>query len=108
MSDISNNGATVGKRIMKIRIETIDGRNPTIKNALIRTAIKLIPWELTHLTFFGLSQGWGIFDVTQITLTIIIYSLMFIYLYFMFRTKGQRGIQDLMAKTIAKALDSNN
>lgn len=108
VSDISKNGATIGKRIMKIRIETIDGRKLTVKTALIRTAIKLLPWELTHLTFFGLSQGWEIFSSTQMILTIILYPMMFIYLYLMFRSKGQQGIQDMVVKTTAKALDSIN
>ena len=108
LSDISENGATIGKRIMKIRIETMDGRRLTIKIALIRTAIKLFPWELTHFTFFGLTQEWGVFNSSQIILTIVLYPMMFIYLYFMFRTKGQQGIQDRIAKTLAKVSDSVN
>jgi uncharacterized RDD family membrane protein YckC len=106
ISDISKNGTTLGKKLMKLQVKTIDEKNLTIRNALIRTAIKLIPWELTHLTFFGLSGNWGDFSTIQIVLVIITYIMIFIYVYFMIRTKGKRGIHDLVAKTIVQSLDS--
>jgi uncharacterized RDD family membrane protein YckC len=101
-SDISQKGATFGKKLMKIGVKTVEGENLTIKSALLRTMVKLIPWELTHVTFFVLSIN-GEFSLLQMVLVIIIYLLIFIYGYFMIRTKGRKGVHDLLAKTTIQA-----
>ncbi|MHA2338085.1 MAG: RDD family protein [Candidatus Hodarchaeales archaeon] len=101
-SDISQKGATFGKKLMKIGVKTVEGENLTIKSALLRTLVKLIPWELTHITFFVLSKN-GEFSLLQMVLVIIIYLLIFIYGYFMIRTKGRKGVHDLLAKTTIQA-----
>jgi len=41
-------GAGFGKRRMGLRIERTDGRPPGRIRSLLRTALKLLPWELAH------------------------------------------------------------
>lgn len=44
----SASGATPGKRLLGIRVTTDPGRAMTLPRALLRSAVKLLPWELGH------------------------------------------------------------
>ena len=48
-SDLSWNGMTVGKRLLKVKVVSINPKKITFGRALLRTAIKLLPWELAHM-----------------------------------------------------------
>lgn len=102
LSDFSKSGSTIGKKIMKLHVVTLEGKRLRIYQAISRTAIKLIPWELTHLTFFGLSEDWGAinnFSLTQMILIAITYILIFLYIIVIIKMKGSKGIHDLFSRT---------
>lgn len=102
LSDYSKSGSTIGKKIMKINVVTLEKERLRLHQGISRTAIKLIPWEMTHLSFFGLSEGWSTysnFSITQIILIVITYALIFIYVIFIIKTKGFKGIHDLISRT---------
>jgi uncharacterized RDD family membrane protein YckC len=41
--------ATVGKRLLGLRVQTADGRRPGLNRTLLRAFLKLfVPWELAH------------------------------------------------------------
>lgn len=42
-------GATVGKRLLGLRVASMTGGRVSVKQALGRTAIKLLPWEISHV-----------------------------------------------------------
>lgn len=50
--DASASGATLGKRALKLRVARLDGGRLDGVSALLRTAFKLLPWELTHVGLF--------------------------------------------------------
>ncbi|MHA2010639.1 MAG: hypothetical protein ACXADW_22150, partial [Candidatus Hodarchaeales archaeon] len=72
--------------------------------AISRNLIKLIPWEMVHLTFFGLSEGWGTFSIAQMISAIVTYVLIFFYVIIMIKTKGIRGIHDYLSHTQVKSV----
>lgn len=48
LSEASRSGATWGKRRMGITVAGPRGEPPSIGRSLLRTALKLLPWELAH------------------------------------------------------------
>src|SRR3990172_9623853 len=51
-SDRSALGATLGKRLFGLRVANKTGGRLGIVRAMLRTLIKVVPWELTHVIFF--------------------------------------------------------
>jgi uncharacterized RDD family membrane protein YckC len=99
LSDASPRGATIGKRVLGLRVAMTDGSRVRLRPALVRTAVKLIPWELTHATMFALSPRLGSFSGLQAGLLTIVYVLLAAYLVVALRNRGERGIHDLVAGT---------
>lgn len=50
-------GATWGKRRLGLRVIGPDGRSPSLPRSLVRTACKLLPWELAHTAVHRLPQA---------------------------------------------------
>lgn len=48
ISEASRRGATIGKRLMGLRVSTTDGRRVTLARSLARSALKFAPWEIAH------------------------------------------------------------
>ena len=93
--------ATVGKRVMKLHVVQypqgirIDGLQ-----SLIRTAIKLLPWEIAHLVnnfpqpiMYTAEPGFRVGFV-------IVGLLMGVYMALVALTRRKVGVHDLMAKTV--------
>ncbi|MFW9824994.1 MAG: RDD family protein [Candidatus Thorarchaeota archaeon] len=102
LSDYSKSGSSLGKKIMKIQVVSSEQGKLKLHQAISRTAVKLIPWEMVHISFFALSEGWGIFSITQIILIIILNVLILIYIIFVIKMKGFKAIHDLIPKTQVK------
>lgn len=49
ISDTSSGGATIGKRLLRIKVSARSG-GMSFARALLRTAVKLFPWELVHIS----------------------------------------------------------
>lgn len=97
VSDASPAGATVGKRVLGLRAVRADGSRLGVGSALGRTAAKLMPWELTHLTMFALAPELGTFSGVQLALLSAVYALLALYLLVALRSGGQRSVHDLLA-----------
>ena len=69
---------------------------------LARTAIKLLPWELAHLTFFALSPQLGTFTGLQLALLVVVYGLFAFYLVVALRNRGERSLHDLVVGTAVR------
>jgi len=102
ISDMSPGGATLGKRLLGLQVRSADGSRIGLGRALLRTAIKLAPWELTHLTFFALSPQLGTFTDLQLGLLIVVYVLFAVYLVVALRNGGARSVHDLVADTVVR------
>jgi len=99
LSDASRRGATLGKRIFRIRVVGSDGRPPGPGRALARTALKLLPWEMVHLSAFALSPDPDAFSVLQSIGLTVANVLMLVYLYEAFASHGRRSVHDRVAST---------
>lgn len=102
LSDASSAGATLGKRLLGLRASSLGGGRIGLGRALARTAIKLIPWELTHLTLFALSPELGSFTGLQLGLLWVVYGLFAIYLVVAVRNRGERSVHDLVVATAVR------
>ncbi len=48
-SESGRRGATIGKRLLRLRVSTAVGAPISRGRAFVRTVLKLLPWELTHV-----------------------------------------------------------
>ena len=103
VSDQSPAGATLGKRLLKIGVKRVNGARVGLGRAIGRTAVKLLPGELVHLSAFTLSA-----DLSQLTglqtigLTLA-NGLVVLYLVIVVLTRGRRSVHDFAAGTVVQA-----
>ena len=98
LSDTSQTGATLGKRIMNVAVRRSDGTSRlTFDRALARTALKLLPWELAHIFGFALVdvlgeqiQAWGLVLANLLTAA---------YLIICIATGGEKSLHDHVVDT---------
>jgi uncharacterized RDD family membrane protein YckC len=99
-SESSGRAATLGKRLFGLKVVRRNGETVSFGRALARTLIKLLPWELTHLSLFlptpimtdpapGLRAG-----------LICVYPLVTLYLASMIFTRRKQSFHDLLLATV--------
>jgi uncharacterized RDD family membrane protein YckC len=57
LSEASAAGATLGKRRLGLRVQTAEGGRLTIGRSLARSALKFVPWELSHAVIWQFSAA---------------------------------------------------
>jgi len=97
LSDYSAAGATVGKRLLRLRVATDGHGAVSLPRALARTALKLLPWELAHIFWLALEGVVGR-DVRNAGL-IAANLLVVVYLAVLLLYHGRRSVHDLVVKT---------
>ncbi len=97
LSDCSRSGATLGKKILHLRVAQVDGAGVGWLRALARTAIKLLPWEMAHIFGFALAEQVG--AALQAAGLIAANVLVLVYLVVLILNHGRRSIHDLVVKT---------
>ena len=95
----SPRGATIGKRLVGLRVQRTDAAKPGRLQIVLRTAVKLAPWELVHVASFALASADGRFTTLQASLLAMAWMLMLVYLLWVWRTAGRRGPHDRLAGT---------
>ncbi len=91
-------GQTVGKRLMGLKVARVDGGHIIFGQALARTLLKLLPWELTHVTILLPTP---IFDEPGFRWGFIVaYALLGLYVAVMFFNHRRQSVHDLIAGTI--------
>ncbi len=95
LSDSLWGGQTLGKRWFKLKVTGSNSQPPGVLRALLRTAIKLLPWELAHVGGFAL-EGLPVLQWTSIGLSNL---LIVAYLLVLIPTHGQRSLHDIVART---------
>ena len=96
-SDLSQNGMTVGKRLLKVKVISTNSDELTFVRALLRTAIKLLPWELAHIFGFALVDS---INQTAVSAGLITANLLIIiYLVILVINAGKLSFHDIFAKT---------
>lgn len=97
LSDRSESGATIGKRLLRLRVTGVKGSRVSLARALARTAVKLLPWETAHIFGFALAGQVG--PAAQTAGLIGANVLTVAYFVSMLATGGRRSIHDLIVKT---------
>ena len=92
--DQSRRGATWGKRWLGVYVRDTDRRRVGGGQALGRTAVKMLPWELTHLSAFVLAPAVGVFGVASWSGLGLAYALIAAYLGGAWWTGGHRSVHD--------------
>jgi uncharacterized RDD family membrane protein YckC len=95
LSDRSPRGTTVGKRLLGLHVVHVTGGRIGTATALVRTALKLLPWEMVHLSAFALA---GHMPGQVIGLTIA-NGLAVVYFVVAACTGGRRSVHDYVAAT---------
>jgi uncharacterized RDD family membrane protein YckC len=103
LSDRSASGATPGKRLLKIQARDVSGERLSIGRALARTVVKLLPWELVHVSAFALSTDLTQFSRTQVIGVAAANVLTIVYLGVAVATRGRRSVHDYAAGTLVRS-----
>jgi len=106
-ADYSKDGATLGKKFLGIKTNSYESEVVSLKQAGYRTAIKMLPWELTHIASFLLVSIPGQFTSMSWLILSLAYLLIIIYLITAWRSQGKRSIHDHLAITEINLITSN-
>lgn len=80
LSDSSMSGATVGKRLMRLSVRDGFGERLSRGRALIRTAVKLLPWEASHVMVFFPEPFGDELTTAKIVMLVIVDALLLVWL----------------------------
>lgn len=104
-ADRSVRGATIGKRWIGLHVTAHGGQQISVgRRALGRTAVKLIPWELIHISAFLLAPAPGELESISWIGMSVAYVLVFVYLFAAWRTGGERSVHDMAASTKVRSV----
>jgi uncharacterized RDD family membrane protein YckC len=104
IADASRGGATFGKRWLRLRVAGQDGGRLTPIRAVCRTAARLLPWELVHISAFALETQPGDFSIVQSTGLVVANVLVLAYVACAVLTQGRRSIHDAVAGSAVRAV----
>ena len=99
-SDASAGGATFGKRWLGIRVGLPQGERVPLLTALLRTAVKLLPWELVHIAAFAAGNDLSAMTKSQIAGIAGADLLAGVYLFVAAVTGGRRSVHDFASGTV--------
>ena len=103
LSDRSASGATPSKRLLKIQVRDVSGERLSIGRALTRTAVKLLPWELVHVSAFALSTDLTRFSQEQVIGVAVANVLTVVYLGVAVATMSRRSVHEYAAGTLVRS-----
>ncbi len=95
---------TIGKRVLKLKVTNEEGSKININQALLRTFIRLLPWEVTHVIILVPKPWWNIEEPENQYLIYIPNIIMFLYILVLFANRGDKGVHDYIVKTSVKGL----
>jgi uncharacterized RDD family membrane protein YckC len=87
-------------RLFGLQVADIEGKRISFGRALLRTIIKLLPFEINHLVLFLPTPIWGDPNPGFRIGFVVVNALITLYFATMFLTKRRQSIHDLEAGTI--------
>ncbi|KZE37460.1 hypothetical protein AV656_12905 [Bhargavaea cecembensis] len=100
LADSRIGGGSYGKRITSIRVRDLNGRPLSFLHSAARTALKFMPWELSHFLVYRLMWlGDDPVPVSYMVIGGLIYALIGAYIAAPFLTKKKQSVYDLAART---------
>lgn len=91
-------GQTIGKKLLNLKTVRRDGTRITFSQAFVRTFIRLLPWEVTHLILLVPEPWWDV-DPAYPWLIAIPNFMMLIYIAVMAGWAGNTSLHDAAAGT---------
>ena len=88
-----------GKKLLKLVVVNDTGSKLTLKQAFLRTLIKLLPWELTHIIILIPEPWWSVQEPKYVFLIYIPNFIMLLYVVMLFVNKGVKGLHDYLPHT---------
>jgi uncharacterized RDD family membrane protein YckC len=104
-ADCSIRGATIGKKLFHLQTVAANGQQLPFWQALLRTAIKLMPWELIHIAAFFLPGGMGAFPTESGIGFGLAYLLIIIYLAVAWQTGGHKSVHDYATGALVRVTE---
>jgi uncharacterized RDD family membrane protein YckC len=92
-------GHTIGKRRLGLCVVSEVGGAPFARQALQRTACKLLPWETTHAVAFLWPASWDSFPLSQDTGLVVANVMALAWLGVAVCSGGARSVHDHFART---------
>ena len=89
---------TFGKRLLKLVVMNKEGSRIDVYQALGRTFLRLLPWELSHLILLVPTPWWSIEEPANQSLIYIPNIIMIFYIIVLFANKGDKGVHDYITK----------
>lgn len=95
--------ATIGKRLLNLKVFDANDGRPSLIQAAVRTLIRLLPWELTHWIILVPEPWWDIQEPQNMNLIWIPNAMMLLYIVILFASNGKRGLHDMIAGTSVRS-----
>lgn len=92
--------ATFGMRLWGLRVTDTEGKRIGFGRALLRTVVKLLPFELNHLVLFLPTPIWSDPQPEFRFGFVVVNALMILYIVTMLVTRRKQSVHDLVAGTI--------
>lgn len=92
--------ATLGKRLLGLRVARASGGRIGLGQAVARTALKLLPWEATHMTLLLPTPIWSDPAASFRPGLWVVYGLLAAYLAAAMLTPRRQTLPDLAAGTV--------
>lgn len=103
LCEASARQATVGKRALRMRVVAVDGSRASAGRILVRTVVKLLPWEFAHFLVWhavdAMSRGATEFPLWLLVGLIVADVLPVVYVLVVALQRDRRGPHDLVAGT---------
>jgi uncharacterized RDD family membrane protein YckC len=102
LSEGSSLRATLGKRALGLAVVDRNGGRLPVWRALLREAVRFLPWELSHAVLWrvALSPGGGSFSAWMVIDLGVVYTLVLVYLATLFIGRQHRTVYDRIAGSI--------
>ncbi|SEJ52008.1 Uncharacterized membrane protein YckC, RDD family [Bhargavaea ginsengi] len=100
LTDSRLGAGSFGKRIAGIRVKDMNDRPLSVLHSAVRTALKFMPWELSHFLVYRLMWlGDEPVPIGYMVIGGLIYSLIGAYIAAPFFTKKKQSVYDMAART---------
>lgn len=99
LSEASARQATWGKRRLQLQVSDTAGARLSLPRALLRTALKFVPWELAHTSIWQLSASSGEPPPLVMAGFILVWVLVGANLLAVLLTPRRQALYDLLAGT---------
>lgn len=101
LSEISPWQATIGKHLLKVQTVNINTKNKiSVKQSILRTFFKLLPWEIAHFTNNIPAPMWYDPNPSLRIGFIIVPLLLILYLVLAILTPARQSLHDLISRTV--------